>query len=72
MPLKGVAGFAVSPAEGRSLLAAYVPEAKGSPGFVALYDPAAISAGGDAPAPLCRKSFYRVRGTCSLFGGRTE
>lgn len=39
-----------------------VPEAKGSPGFIALYDYSAISASGDAPAPLCRKSFYRVGG----------
>ncbi|PRW44612.1 eukaryotic translation initiation factor eIF2A family [Chlorella sorokiniana] len=59
LSLKGVAGFAVCPSE-RSLVAAYVPEAKGSPGFIALYDYSAISASGDAPAPLCRKSFYRA------------
>lgn len=41
-----------------------VPEAKGSPGFIALYDYSAISASGDAPAPLCRKSFYRVGWRC--------
>lgn len=61
LSLKGVAGFAVCPAAERPLIAAYVPEAKGSPGFIALYDYSAISAGGDAPPPLCRKSFYRVR-----------
>lgn len=43
-----------------------MPEAKGSPGFIALYDYTAISASGDAPAPLCRKSFYRVGGGSTL------
>ena len=63
LPLKGVAGCALCPAPGaRPLLAAYVPEAKGSPGFIALYDCGALVAGGDAPPPLCRKSFYRVGG----------
>ena len=62
MPLKGVAGVAVCPAAGTPLVAAYVPESKGSPGFIALYDYSAISTSGDAPAPLCRKSFYRVCG----------
>ena len=63
LPLKGVAGCALCPAPGaRPLLAAYVPEAKGSPGFIALYDCSALVAGGDAPPPLCRKSFYRVGG----------
>ncbi|KAL4428252.1 hypothetical protein ABPG75_002341 [Micractinium tetrahymenae] len=60
LSLKGVAGFAVCPALDRSVVAAYVPESKGSPGFIGLYDYAAISAGGDAPPPLCRKSFYRA------------
>ncbi|PSC70931.1 eukaryotic translation initiation factor eIF2A family [Micractinium conductrix] len=60
MPLKGVAGVAVCPAAGTPLVAAYVPESKGSPGFIALYDYSAISTSGDAPAPLCRKSFYRA------------
>ena len=32
--------------------------------FIALYDYSAISAAGDAPPPLCRKSFYRVSGRC--------
>eukprot|EP00887_Chlorella_sp_A99_P004853 scaffold4.g4853.t1 len=38
MPLKGLAGFAACPAPGSTLLAAYVPESKGQPGFIALYD----------------------------------
>jgi hypothetical protein len=70
LPLKGVAGCALCPAPGaRPLLAAYVPEAKGSPGFIALYDCGALVAGGDAPPPLCRKSFYRVGGWLAGLGG---
>lgn len=61
LPLKGVGAFAVCPTPSRPLVAAYVPEAKGSPAFIALYDYSAISATGDAPPPICRKSFYRVR-----------
>lgn len=61
LSLKGVAGFSVCPAApDRTVLAAYVPETKGQPGFVALYDYSAISVSGDAPPPLSRKSFYRV------------
>ncbi|GAB4814302.1 hypothetical protein N2152v2_001348 [Parachlorella kessleri] len=60
MPLKGVAGVAPCPLPAKPLLAAYVPEAKGSPGFIALYDYSQITASGDAPPPLCRKSFYRA------------
>ena len=74
LSLKGVAGFAVCPAPQRPLLAAYVPEAKGQPGFIALYDYTAIGASGDAPPPLCRKSFYRVRALLAgrLGGGRAR
>ncbi|KAI3428624.1 hypothetical protein D9Q98_007447 [Chlorella vulgaris] len=60
LPLKGVGAFAVCPTPSRPLVAAYVPEAKGSPAFIALYDYSAISATGDAPPPICRKSFYRA------------
>ena len=58
--VKGVAGFAACPAPASTLLAAYVPEAKGSPGFVALYD-YATAASGEALTPICRKGFFRVR-----------
>lgn len=56
--LKGLGGFAVAPAGGPHL-AAYVPEMKGSPGFVAIYDHTQLVKGGDAPAPICRRSFFR-------------
>lgn len=57
--LKGVGGAALSPAG--SVLAAYVPEARGVPGFVGLYDHRALDKNGDPPPPISRKSFFRVR-----------
>lgn len=57
--LKGLGGFAVSPAGGPHL-AAYVPEMKGSPGFVAIYDHSQLIKGGDPPPPICRRSFFRA------------
>lgn len=65
LQLKGLGGFAVAPA-GEPRLAAYVAEAKGSPGFVGVWNHAALPAGGDPPAPLARRSFFRVR--CALRG----
>ena len=59
LQLKGLGGFAVAPA-GEPLLAAYVAEAKGSPGFVGIWNHAALPAGGDPPPPLARRSFFRV------------
>ena len=60
LQLKGLGGFAVAPA-GEATLAAYVAEAKGSPGFVGVWNHSALPAGGDPPAPLARRSFFRVR-----------
>lgn len=59
LPLKGVAAIAVSPGP-TPVLSVYVAESKGSPGHVALYPCSAPGPAGDAPPPLCRKSFYRV------------
>jgi translation initiation factor 2A len=62
LPVKGVAAFAVSPAApagGPSLVVVYVPEAKGSPGHIALY-PCTPVAGGALPTPLSRRSFFRA------------
>ena len=57
--LKGVGGAALSPMG--AVLAAYVPEARGVPGFVGLYDYRLLDKGGDPPLPISRKSFFRVR-----------
>jgi hypothetical protein len=56
-------------AGGPLLLAACVPEAKGSPGFVAIYDVAKLDKGGDPPTPVARRSFFRVRCPCPLREG---
>ena len=57
--LKGVGGAALSPVG--TVLAAYVPEARGVPGFVGLYDHKLLDKAGDPPPPISRKSFFRVR-----------
>ena len=57
--LKGVGGVALSPVG--HVLAAWVPEAKGVPGFVGLWDHRQLTSAGDAPTALSRKSFFRVR-----------
>ena len=59
-------GAALSPAG--AVLAAYVPEARGVPGFVGLYDYRVLDKNGDPPPPISRKSFFRVShlGTLAL------
>ncbi len=60
LSLKNVGGFALTQQkDGPSLLAAFVPEARGSPGFMAVWDVAAIGKG-DNPPHLARRSFFRV------------
>ncbi|KAK9828927.1 hypothetical protein WJX72_002838 [[Myrmecia] bisecta] len=59
LSLKGVGGVAVCPQPGSSLLAAYVPEAKGSPGFVGVFNYMTLTKGADAQ-PLARRSFFRA------------
>ena len=67
LSLKNVGGFALSQQqEGPNLLAAFVPEARGSPGFMAVWDLAAIGKG-DNPPHLARRSFFRVRKCLSTF-----
>ena len=61
-PVKGIAGFALSPgtAPGKDpIVAVYVPEAKGSPGHIALYTMSAGVAQGTA-TPISRRSFFRA------------
>lgn len=41
-------------------LAAWVPEGKGAPGFVGIWNVAALGKSQDAPAPVARRSFFRV------------
>lgn len=62
LAVKGLAGFAVSPNTSSPLVAAYVPEGKGAPGFVGIWALEKLSKG-DSPAPLARRSFFRVRNT---------
>lgn len=62
-PVKGIAGFAISPAAPASgtlpTVAVYVPESKGSPGHIALYR--LTDAKPDAgSAPVARRSFFRA------------
>ena len=60
-PVKGIGAFAIAPiAECHPIAAIYVPEAKGSPGFIALYSLSRENAESGRPTPLCRRSFYRA------------
>ena len=59
LPLKGLGGFALAPGDSPRI-AAFVAESKGSPGFVGVWDTAALGSSRD-PAPLARRSFFRVR-----------
>lgn len=60
--LKNVGGFGLSPSPaGPGLkLAGWVPEGKGAPGFVGIWDVASLGKAQDMPAPLARRSFFRV------------
>lgn len=62
LPLKNVGGFGLSPVADTSKLklAAWVPEGKGAPGFVGIWDVNSLGKSQDAPAPLARRSFFRV------------
>ncbi len=60
LAVKGLGGFAVSPSHDRPLIAAYIPEAKGSPGFVGVWDLAGLTKSPESPPPLARRSFFRV------------
>ena len=63
LPLKNVGGFSLSPgtADTPLKLAGWVPEGKGAPGFVGIWDVASLDKSQDAPAPVARRSFFRVR-----------
>ena len=58
-------GFGLSPGKDSALkLAAWVPEGKGAPGFVGIWDVAALGKSQNAPAPIARRSFFRVSSSC--------
>ena len=57
--LKNVGGFAVSQNPGSPQLAAYVPEGKGSPGYVGVWPLSQLSKT-ETPPPTARRSFFRV------------
>lgn len=57
--LKNIGGFAVSQNAGAVQVAAYVPEGKGSPGFVGVWPLAQLSKH-ETPPPTARRSFFRV------------
>ncbi|KAK9805709.1 hypothetical protein WJX73_000716 [Symbiochloris irregularis] len=61
LQLKGLerGGFAVAPA-GLPRIAAYVCESKGAPGFVGIWDHAALPPGGDPPQAIARRSFFNA------------
>ena len=59
--LKGIGGFAVSPSPSDEVLAAFVPEGKGIPGFIGLWKLRELGKSPDSPAPYCRRSFFRAR-----------
>jgi hypothetical protein len=65
LSLKGVGGFAVSPDQDAPLLAAYVPESKGVPGYVGIWRLDQLSRG-DSPPPVARRSFFRASPTTCL------
>ena len=61
LSLKGIGGFAVSPSSTDEVLAAFVPEGKGIPGFIGLWKLQELGKSPNSPAPYCRRSFFRAR-----------
>ncbi len=70
LALKGVGGCAASPAAGAPALAAFVPEAKGAPGYVGVWTLDQLAPGADLPAPVARRTFFRVRAARARRGRR--
>ena len=58
--LKSVGGFAVSPDAESPVLAAFVPEGKGIPGYIGLWRLSDLDKAPVSPAPFARRSFFRV------------
>ena len=61
-PVKGVSKFSLCPTakmEGEMLVMTYVPEIKGTPGYLALHRIVSCPQG-ETPTPLARKSFFRA------------
>lgn len=58
--LKGVGGFAVNADLKSPVLAAFVPEGKGIPGFIGLWRLLELKKTPSSPQPYSRRSFFRV------------
>ena len=58
--LKGVRAFALSPDATSPVLAAFVPEGKGQPGYVGLWKALDLDKSPDPVPAFARRSFFRV------------
>lgn len=58
--LKGVAAFGISPEASKPMLAAFVPEGKGQPGYVGLWNIQELDKSANSIPPFSRRSFFRV------------
>ena len=58
--LKGVAAFAISPDAADPVLAAFVPEGKGQPGYVGLWKIQDMDKSPNSVPAFARRSFFRV------------
>jgi len=71
-PVKGVSKFSLCPTakmEGEMLVMTYVPEIKGTPGYLALHRIVSCPQG-TTPTPLARKSFFRANSVRFLWNSR--
>jgi len=57
--LKGVGGFGLSSGE-HPVLAAFVPEGKGIPGFIGMWKLEELDKSPNSQPPYARRSFFRV------------
>ena len=62
--LKGVGSFALSRDASSPVLAAFVPEGKGQPGFVGLWKALDLDKSPNLLPAFARRSFFRVRYVC--------
>lgn len=65
--LKGVGGFALSPEPKNPVVAAFVAESKGVPGFVGLWRLNDLDKSPNPQPPFVRRSFFKVNPVPSEF-----
>ena len=58
--LKGIGGFSLSQGPQEQVIAAYVPEGKGIPGYVGLWRVSDLHKSPQSPPPFARRSFFKV------------